>query len=194
MLSTPCHIGAMETLMILLPDQIGELVAAQARDRGVDPSTLCSGIVTEHVLGVGGAGKVGHPSLDLLAAVPPKPSGITDGSAAVFDVQKHFPRHPGLSVQLAQSFVDAALQMPGTKAFASKRGIGFEPNFVFIVYLRKRVPGGIGVSFYGGPEHHLYQGLGMGRNPNYSRALVETREELERILPDVRRSYELKFL
>jgi hypothetical protein len=183
----------METLRILLPDQVGELVAAQARDRGVDPSTLCSGIVTEHVLGIGGAGKVNRPRVEFLVAGPPKPLGLGSDSSAVFDVQEHFPRHPGLSVQLAQSFVDAALQMPGTRAFASKRGIGFEPNFVFIVYLRKRLPGGIGVSFYGAPEHHLYQGLGTGRNPNYSRALVETREELERILPDVRRSYELKF-
>jgi hypothetical protein len=182
----------METLTILLPDQVGALVAAQARNRGVDPSTLCSGIVTEHILGIGRPGRFDRPA-DLMIGVSPKPPATDTDKSLAFDVRKHFPRHPGISVQLAQLFVDAALKMPGTKAFAAKRGIGFEPNFVFIVYLRKRVPGGIGVSFYGGPESHLYPSLGAGRNPNYSRALLETKEDLERILPDIKRSYELKF-
>jgi hypothetical protein len=182
----------METLTILLPDQVGALVATQARNRGVDPSTLCSGIVTEHILGIGALGQPDRQS-DLMTEASLKPLATDVNKSLAFDVRKHFPRHPGLSVQLAQLFVDAALKMPGTKAFAAKRGIGFEPNFVFIVYLRKRLPGGIGVSFYGGPESHLYPSLGTGRNPNYSRALVETREQLEQILPDVKRSYELKF-
>jgi hypothetical protein len=171
----------METLTILLSEPVSRLAAAEAQKRGVEASALCAGIVTEHFLGNGGA----------IAGQPPLPA-MPRGDKP-FEVRKHFVGYPGLSVELAQIFVDAVLRMPQTRVFASERGVGFSPNFVFIPYLRKRLPGGIGVSFYGSPERHSYSGLVPGRNPNYSRAVIATRDDLEQILPEIKRSYELKF-
>jgi hypothetical protein len=114
-------------------------------------------------------------------------------SANGFDVGKSFPNLPALSIDLAQQFVNKALEIPGTRAFKTERGIGIEPNFVFVEYLLKRQPGGIGVSFYGRPSAHFIGGLLDGRNPNYSRATAHSPEELKPLLESVRRSYQLKF-
>jgi hypothetical protein len=114
--------------------------------------------------------------------------------SGTFDVRKHFPDYPSASIDLAQTFVDQALKIPGIKAFRAEsgRGIGIEPNFVFVEYLQKSWPGGIGVSFYGGPDKHLHRGLRSGRNPNYSRSTARTLDELKPLLAEIRRSYELK--
>jgi hypothetical protein len=184
----------METMTILLPTQVRQWVAKEAVSRGIDASTLCSGIIAEHFLA-----DVAHriEQNRTRGAVPsaPQRSTITnDAYSSGFDVRKHFTRYPGISIQLAQAFVDAALKIPGTKAFATDRGVGFEPNFVFILYLRKKQPGGIGVSFYGGPQQHIYSGLHIGRNPNYSSAIVATMQELDLMLPDIKRAHDLRFL
>jgi len=80
------------------------------------------------------------------------------------------------------------------KAFKAEsgRGIGIEPNFVFVEYLQKSWPGGVGVSFYGSPDKHAHSGLRPGRNPNYSRSTARTHDELKPLLAEIRRSYELK--
>src|SRR5208337_3175733 len=124
-------------------------------------------------------------------AVSSQRSGRSNG----FEVSKNFPNYPNRSIELAQEFVDESLKMPGTRAFRafSERGVGIEPNFVFVEYLQKRHPGGIGVSFYGSPDRLGYRGLLPGRNPNYSRSVARTEEELKPLLDLIRRSYQLKF-
>jgi hypothetical protein len=89
--------------------------------------------------------------------------------------------------------LDEALELTGVRAFKSNRGIGFEPNFVFIEYLRERVPGGVGLSFYGEPERHQNKLIEARRTASYSRALVRTPAELQSILPHVRKAFGFKF-
>ncbi len=190
-----CH---MVSLMILIPEHVNSLMLSEARRHGVDPATLCSGIVAEHFLGI-------SKILTTSTAQRPNPMPASLQSPASressvptdkFDVRRHFPNYPALSVELAEKFVSEALRISGSKAFKaySGRGIGIEPNFVFIEYLQKSYPGGIGVSFYGKPEDHLHSTLlRPGRNPNYSRAIVCSQEALQPLLQEIRRSHELRF-
>jgi hypothetical protein len=153
--------------------------------QNVDAATLCSGVIAEHFL-------------EQMRVSPAPPSVNQQVFAAmpsnVFDVGKWFPDFPSLSIELAQQFVDESLKMPGTSAsFSGPRGISIKPNFVFVEYLQKRRPGGIGVSFYGSPEDLRYAELRPGRTPSYSRAIVVTKQELKPMLEVIRRSYQLKF-
>jgi hypothetical protein len=177
----------MRTQKILLPDVVDELVLAEAVRQKVGPAAICSGIIAEHFLNL--SKKVAATPL----SVRPDPPQRTEPSGT-FDVRKHFPDYPNASVELAQAFVDQALKIPGIKAFKadSGRGIGIEPNFVFVEYLQKSWPGGIGVSFYGSPGKHAHRGLRPGRNPNYSRSTARTLDELKPLLAEIRQSYELK--
>src|SRR5690606_56261 len=91
-----------------------------------------------------------------------------------FDVATAFEGFPRPSVELAQRFTDEAQKLGRVRAFRNRRGIGFDPNFVFIEYLMSRSgAGGIGVSFYGEPHRHsnppkiLVKGI-----PSYSRAKI----------------------
>jgi hypothetical protein len=177
----------MRAQKILLPDVVDELVLAEAVRQKVGPAAICSGIIAEHFLNL--SKKVAGTPLPLRPDPPQRAA-----PAGAFDVRKHFPDHPNASVELAQAFVDEALKIPGIKAFMadSGRGIGIEPNFVFVEYLQKSWPGGIGVSFYGSPDKHHHTGLRPGRNPNYSRSTARTADELKPLLGEIIRSYELK--
>ncbi len=182
----------MKTLTILLPDAVSQMLHAEAKRQNIDAVTLCSGLVAEHFLEQ-------EPETPMLSSVEPHKSQTVSTLSSgpfKFDVWKYFPDYPGLSIRLAQQFVDEALTFPGTRAFKppSGRGVGIEPNFVFVEYLLKRqLPAGIGVSFYGSPSHLNHPGLTVGRNANYSRATAHSEEELKSLLPLIRRSYELRF-
>jgi hypothetical protein len=141
----------MKILTILLPDAINQLVIAEAKRQHVDVATLCSSTLAEHFLEDARKTPV-VTSSDYQHSVTV--SLHSSEPSNVFDVGKHFPNYPRLSIELAQRFVDQSLRMPGTRAFKapSGRGVGIEPNFVFVEYLHKRHPGGIGVSFYGRPD------------------------------------------
>lgn len=176
----------MKTLTILLPDSVTQHIWAEAKSQNVDAATLCSGVITEYFLEQSGK--------------TPRVAGTeqeaqVNGPSSAFDVRKNFPGFPNLSVELAQLFVDESLKLPETRAFKSfsGRGVGISPNFVFVPYLLKRQPGGIGVSFYGSPDKLNRSSLRDGRNPNYSRATVRTRKELEPLIGLIRHSYDLKF-
>ncbi len=183
MVSIPYHNSNMKMLNVVLPDKISQQIWAEAKKRNVDAAALCSGVITEHFLERGGKGSASSEQ-EVHMTVP----------STAFDVRKNFPGFPILSIELAQRFVDESFKLPDTRAFKSfsGRGVGVSPNFVFVPYLLKRQPGGIGVSFYGGPDKLNHSGLRDGRNPNYSRATVHTWEELNGLLGLIRRSYELK--
>jgi len=183
---------SVKTLTILLPDTVNHLVLAAAKRQNVNAATLCSSTIAEHFLEQARKPEV-FPSFErqISRTVESHHSGQSNG----FDVRKYFPNYPGASIELAQQFVDESLKMPGTRAFKafSGRGVGIEPNFVFIEYLRKRQPGGIGVSFYGSPGSLQSPSLRPGRNPNYSRSVARIQAELKPLLEVIRRSYQLKF-
>lgn len=175
----------MKTLIILLPDSVNEHVWAEAKRQNIDAATLCSGVIAEYFLEGSGKGSASRrPEQEARMNVFPR----------AFDVRKNFVGFPNLSVELAQLFVDESLKLPQIRAFKSfsGRGVGIAPNFVFVPYLLKRAPGGIGVSFYGSPDKLNHPSLRAGRNPNYSRATVHTREELEPLIGLIQRSYDLK--
>lgn len=147
----------MKALTIFLPDPVKQLVFGEATRQNVDVATLCSGIIAEHFLVARQAPVVSRAERPMTISVPVDRSEPTD----TFDVRKHFPNYPTRSVELAQQFVTEALKISGTGAFQaySGRGIGIRPNFVFVEYLQKSHPGGIGVSFYGRPQDHLHPSL-----------------------------------
>ncbi len=186
----------MRALTILLPDQVNELLIGEASRQNVDASSLCSGIIAEHFLATKKFSAVPSPERQARIAPPTHRSEPIDIFDAKRDIKKHFPDYPTRSVELAEQFVGEALRVPGTRAFKafSGRGIGIEPNFVFVEYLQKSHPGGVGVSFYGRPQDHFHANLlRPGRNPNYSRSIICTHESLKPLLEEIRRSHELKF-
>ncbi len=186
----------MRTLTILLPDQVDELVIDEATRQNVDAASLCASVIAEHFLETRKSPAVSSPERHARISELPRHSEPVDISDAKRDIKKHFPGYPARSIELAEQFVGDALKVSGTRAFKafSGRGIGIEPNFVFVEYLQKSHPGGIGVSFYGRPQDHLHASLlRPGRNPNYSRSIVCTHEGLKPLLEEIRRSHELKF-
>ncbi len=186
----------MKALTILLPEPVNQLVLGQAARRGVDPTGLCSGIIAEYFLQARKIPAVSTNKHPATTAAPPNRPEPSEKFSVKNDVRKLFSNYPTRSVELAEQFVGEALKMPGAMAFKafSGRGIGIEPNFVFVEYLQKSDPGGIGVSFYGRPEDHLHLNLlRPGRNPNYSRSIVCTHEGLKPLLEEIRRAHELKF-
>jgi hypothetical protein len=172
----------MKTLTVLLPEPVEKLVGYEAAAKGVDPAALCASILAEHFLSASIQTRE--------SAVPPEEKGEEQ---MTFSVRDHFPGLPQYSVDFAQAIVNEALKVSGARAFKSNRGVGIEPNFVFIEYLRERAPGGIGLSFYGGPERHQNKLIRDGRTPSYSRALIGTPTELQSVLPHVRKAYAFKF-
>jgi hypothetical protein len=186
----------MRTLTILLPDQVNELVVGEATRQNVDTAALCSGIIAEHFLERRAVPVVSSPERKAKPSEPTHRSDPIDIFDVKKDIKKLFPEYPTLSIELAEQFVGEALKVLGARAFKafSGRGIGIEPNFVFVEYLQKSHPGGIGVSFYGRPQDHLHPNLlRPGRNPNYSRSIVCTHVALKPLLEEIRRSHELKF-
>lgn len=181
-MSTLCQSTRMKTVTIVLPDAVVQRLVVEATRKRVDIATLCSAVVGEHFL-----------NLDTTSSFVREAESRTVARAGnKFDVRTHFPGHPLLSTELAQRFVDEALKLPRTTAFASERGVGIEPNFVFVEYLLKRHPGGIGVSFYGSADKLGASSLRLGRNPNYSRSVVYGEHDLKPLLALIPRSYQLK--
>ena len=185
----------MEKLTILLPDKVSQQLLAEAAKQRVDPSALCSVMIADYLSSTVATTSVKPVATTNLKSVAVSTASISPSTTTkAFNVAEKFPGYPPRSIELAQQFVEEALRMRGTKAFKafSGRGVGLEPNFVFVEYLLKRYPGGIGVSFYGSPERLGSSGLLQGRNPNYSRATARNEEELRPLLTLIRRSYELK--
>jgi hypothetical protein len=186
----------MRTLTILLPEQVSQRVVSEANIRNVDAAALCSSVIAEHFLEA--SDRATTPRVEekvkiFEATNPSEPLDIFDPKR---DIRKHFRDFPARSIELAERFVAEALRVPGTRAFKAfnGRGIGIDPNFVFVEYLQKTHSGGIGVSFYGRPQDHLHPALlRPGRNPNYSRSIVCTHEGLKPLLEEIKRSHELKF-
>jgi hypothetical protein len=186
----------MRALTILLPDLVDQILLGEATRENVDPAALCSGIIAEHFLQTQKVSSTSANKQPTTKLVPLNRSESADISDVKSDVRKLFPNYPTRSIELAEQFVGEALKISGARAFKaySGRGIGIEPNFVFIEYLQKSSPGGIGVSFYGRPEDHLHpQMLRPGRNPNYSRSIACNQEGLKPLLEEIRRAHELKF-
>jgi hypothetical protein len=172
----------MKTLTVLLPDPVGQVVECEATTKGVDAAALCASVLAEHFL----SSSLSNPAISRVQ----KNKGAEQLGFRVADSFRGLPQY---SVEFAQTIVDEALRITGVRAFKSNRGVGFQPNFVFIEYLRERAPGGIGLSFYGGPERHQNKLIREGRTPSYSRALVRTPTELQSILPHVRKAYGFRF-
>jgi hypothetical protein len=177
----------MQSVVVYLPNLVFLKASEEAREFGMDVGSFCAGILSDHFLttftsNIRPQSRSGEPT-------------AISAAANGFNVAEVFPNFPRGSIELAQAFVDDVLQFPGVRAYKKDRGIGFEPNFVFIEYLAsKGGKTGITVSFYGQPERHinppeiLVKGI-----PSYSRARVQTQSELKAVLPHIRQAYELKF-
>jgi hypothetical protein len=122
----------------------------------------------------------------------------TSFSHLSFDVAKQFPGFPIQSIRYAQEVVNAATMIPGvvakdyTNKAGDRIGIAFKPNFLMIEALLQR-KSGIRVSLYGEPDQFKNKpsALGPGRG-SYSRVVVTTSEDLQKLLPLVHAAYELK--
>ncbi|MDB4438095.1 hypothetical protein N9195_00740, partial [bacterium] len=79
-------------------------------------------------------------------------------------------------------FVDTALDYEGVTAFSSGKGkgIGFDPNFVFIESVYSTQTGFL-ASFYGRPEKFGDYGITMepGRGESYSRYKIKSSQDLD---------------
>ncbi|WP_333646670.1 hypothetical protein [Candidatus Binatus sp.] len=119
-------------------------------------------------------------------------------SSLSLDVAKIFPGFPIRSIRWAQRIVNAATGIEGVVASEYKQkngqkiGITFKPNFLMIEALLQR-KSGVRVSIYGEPDqfNNKPSSLGRGRG-RYSRIVVKSDEDLEKLLPLVRQAYRLK--
>ena len=174
-----------------MPDVAYERASSDASTQGIEIASFCSGILADHFLLP--VRKTEIPKCRNISTNNIESSkSVTNG---IFNVVEHFQHFPSESIRLAQAFVDEVFKFPHVEAFKVRRGIGFKPNFVFIEYLMSRGgKAGIGVSFYGEPSRHknppsiLVPGI-----PSYSRAKIYSEAELQKILPHIRQSHELKF-
>jgi hypothetical protein len=126
---------------------------------------------------------------------------MTEGfSTLQLDVAKIFPGFPIRSIRWAQRIVNAATGILGVGVAASvyklkngqKIGIAFKPNFLMIEALLQR-KSGVRVSIYGEPDQFKNKPSSLGRGRGrYSRIVVKSDDDLEKLLPLVRQAYELK--
>jgi hypothetical protein len=182
----------MQTLTVYLPDAVYHAAASEAKRHKIDPSTLCSGLLSDHFLGDLAVAKAQSDEPRTLA----EESAAKSGRLNAFDVAHEFRGFPHCSIEFAQTFVDEVLKVPHVTGYKKDSGIGFEPNFVFIESLLSRgTRSGIRVSFFGRPEQFKNPPsvLKMGRPPSYSRAVIETVDDLKAILPLIRESHQLRF-
>ncbi len=115
-----------------------------------------------------------------------------------FDVAKTFPGFPVRSIRWAQRIVNAATGILGVAASVyklkngQKIGIAFKPNFLMIEALLQR-KSGVRVSIYGEPDQFKSKPSSLGRGRGrYSRIVVKSDDDLEKLLPLVHQAYELK--
>jgi len=186
------HRQFMHTLTVYLPDTVYSTAELEAKQRNLDVSTLCSGLLSDHFLrGFTAIKQPEFQSKGIPGQTAPEWQLLT-----AFNVAQEFRGFPHRSVEFAQAFVDEVLKIPRITAYKKGSEIGFDPNFVYIeALLSKGSRSGIRVSFFGRPEHFKNPPavLKMGRPPSYSRAVIESKAELDAILPLIRQSYELRF-
>jgi hypothetical protein len=124
--------------------------------------------------------------------------GFSHSPGVRFDVSESFPGFPRRSIQYAQRIVNEAIKISDVvpseyrQKNGQKIGIAFRPNFLMIEALLQR-KSGIRVSLYGEPNrfNEKPSSLGRGRG-RYSRIVVKSDEDLQKLLPLVRQAYELR--
>ena len=193
----------MKSLVIHLPDYAFVKASEEADELHVPLSMLCANVLADYFLpSVPAFVSQDHssPHSEAISAKVDQVEGRMPGRSS-FSVALHFPGFPKGSIELAQAFSDAALDLFPPRGFSEivaardGRAIKISPNFVRIEYvMSKGGNSGIGVSFYGEPHRHtnppkiLVKGL-----PSYSRAKIYTTDDLAAVLPHVRQAYELKY-
>ncbi|MBN2068555.1 MAG: hypothetical protein JW739_02860 [Opitutales bacterium] len=177
----------MKTITITIPDQIYSIIEAKVKN--MDVPTMASLVLTEVM--------IDNSKYNTPLTSPSVDENILENDEVnSFNVRKRFKGMNIQSLDIAQVFVDEVLKYESVTASKSNtgRGIRFDPNFVFIEYLKSRGEPGIRVSFYGKPNdfddpHHMLKS-GMG---SYSRADLNTLEEVELAKDLIRQSWVLKF-
>src|SRR5271156_3821458 len=109
-------------MTLCLPDIAFNKAALDASRRGVDVASFCASILVDHLLSAASSPESSNG----------KPSPAPTLSQSEFNVAEHFQHFPSGSIRFAQRFVDEAIKFPGVVASRVRRGIRFEPNFVFI--------------------------------------------------------------
>lgn len=124
--------------------------------------------------------------------------GFSHSNGVRFDVSESFPGFPRRSIQYAQRVVNEATKISGVvpseyiQKNGQKIGIAFKPNFLMIEALLQR-KSGIRVSLYGEPHRFTEKPSSLGRGRGrYSRIIVKSDQDLEKLLPLLRQAYELK--
>ena len=186
----------MKVITVPIPDRAHKEAESLAKMSGLDVGALCGTILADHFLNgpsFGPRRSAKSPQLKRTTANGTRQSG----SAGIhLDVAMIFSGkgYPADSIRFAQAVVDEALKLPGVSAREHNRGIAFQPNFLWIEYLRSQGGKiGIKVSLYGSPSRFVGapKSLGAGRG-TYSRTLIETDEQLRQFLPLVRQAYEFR--
>ncbi len=190
----------MRKIGVVLPDQVFERVEERASRMQIDVSSYLATAISELVLKSNGhEGQTEERTrfgTGTLREMPRIGVAQVGAQGRTFDIESAFRRFPKRSTSFAQRFVDEAAKIANVGFRRNRRGIAFEPNFAWIEYLLSRGgKGGIKVSLYGRPEvfHGAPACLKTGRGTSYSRALIETEEDLEKMLPMLRQAYELRF-
>ena len=183
----------MKAITIHLPDSAYLRASSEAQKINIDVSGMCSLLLTEQLTSRFDTTEAPSKAPPRITIKPVQSARIETSSN--FDVSVHFPDLPRTSITLAQGFVDAVLTYPRTKAFQNNRGVGFDPNFVFIEYLRLRGTPGLVASFYGRREDFQDPTnlLKNGRGESYSRADISNQDQLNAAIPLIKQSWELKF-
>ena len=187
----------MNTVTILLSSEIYSRADESAKAQKIDVPLLCTAILTDHFLTTDY-----RPTLAISQNKPIVEERIfsppSTGSTGHFDVGRAFAHFPSGSIKFAQAVVDEALSIPHAPPISCEimgYGIKFHPNFVWIERVHQQ--GGrcaITLSLYGEPNDFKAPPPFLRHQRNsYSRALIESSDELNAALPLIREAYDLRF-
>lgn len=165
----------------------------QIRELQAKREELKQFVLTRRTNGQAGAAPSRKPLIQ-----PQAPSNSTSRkNMAVEDLGSLFDSYPEKSRRYAERIFEEVFKFPGVSAKPrpNGRGIIFEPNFVSIEYLRSRSPGGLALSL-GAPKRkyrNAPEELKRGRTESYSWIMVDSDELLERVVPLLKQTWDLRY-
>jgi hypothetical protein len=193
------EVPVMKSVTIALTDAAHDAAEQAARTVGVDVASFCSLKLSETLVTELPACRQPYekPTTKSTSPEPSAGDGVAHTTGVTSSgIREAFAGYPEKSIRYAEKFVEEACKLPGViaKFRPNGRGIIFEPNFVSVEYLRTRAGAGIAASF-GAPVRkyrNAPQSLKRGRTESYSWVLVDSDEMLDKVLPLIRQTWEIR--
>jgi hypothetical protein len=190
----------MHLLKIVLSDAAFKAAQSEARLLDIDVSTYCANLLADCLASTSERSLATDKDESSVQQIPTSQQITKETKETQVNLENAFHAYPDKSRRYAQAICDEALKIPGVTAkFDPRKGhksVMFEPNFLVIEYLlSKGTRAGIAISLgvnkakYRNPPPEIKD----GRTESYSRILIETDDVLQKSLPLVRETFNLRY-